>query len=345
MAVADETLKFGWCYLADEAIFMSVSSELTWICVLGCAAMAYCATAMAASEVVPDEANPYSVISDRNIFHLNPPPPPVSADAPKPLDLPKVMLTGFVGKGTSMKVLLAIPPAKDSKDTIAYLSLAPGDREHDVQLVKIHLDKEEVEIINSGTAQTLSAKSNSYAALAASPHSEGGPHEKGVPGIHRPMIPGFTPPGRGVQGEPAAETANSNFGRRSGGSSIIAGSGDNYASAFGGSSSGAIVSGGSSYGASGGVASGQYVPSGTAAAGGDVGARIANTLFNPQTPNYQTPISAAPIIPPENQGPIMALKKATSEAATGGGFPPLPPIVQEEMDAATGQAPPPMPNQ
>ena len=50
--------------------------------------------------------------------------------------------------------------------------------------------------INAGTAQTLSAKSNSYAALAAAaPPAGGGPvREKGMPGIHRPMLPGLPPP-------------------------------------------------------------------------------------------------------------------------------------------------------
>jgi hypothetical protein len=289
------------------------------------------------------------VISDRNIFHLNPPPPPPAADAPKPLDLPKVMLTGFVGKGSSMKVLFAIPPAKDSKDTITYLSLAPGDREHDVQLVKIHLAKEEVDIINSGTAQTLSAKSNSYAALASPSHAEGGPREKGVPGLHRPMIPGFNPPGPAA---PAGEPAAPAYGRQGGGgSALIIGGGENYASALGASPSGAIVSGGSSYGANGGMGAGQYVPTGAAATGAaavgnnNVGSRIGNALFNPQTPQYPSQVAAAPTIPPADQGPVMALKKITTEASTGGGFPPLPPIVQEEMDAATGQGPPPVPNQ
>jgi hypothetical protein len=302
---------------------------------LGYAAMAALGTVVFASEVVPEEANPYSVISDRNVFHLNPPPLPPAAEPAKPLDLPKVMLTGFVGKGKSMKVLLAIPPAKDSKDTITYLSLAAGDREHDVQLVKIHLDKEEVEIINSGTAQTLSAKSNSYAAMAAAPRSCGGsPGEKGVPGIHRPMLPGFTPPGF----NPPAAPGPAAGAKQSVGSPLIVGGGGGYGSQFGGSSGGAIVSGGSSIGA-GGAASGQYVPTGAtatgaAATGNNVGSQIANTLFNPQTPRLQTAASTGPSIPPDLQGPTMVLKKAASP----GDFPPLPPILQEELDqAAAGE--------
>ncbi len=56
-----------------------------------------------------EEANPYAVISDKNVFHLNPPPPPAPAEATKPPDLQKVMLSGFQKVGDRMKVYLAIP--------------------------------------------------------------------------------------------------------------------------------------------------------------------------------------------------------------------------------------------
>jgi hypothetical protein len=290
---------------------------------------------VAASEVVPEEANPYSVISDRNVFHLNPPPPPPAAEAPKPADLPKIMLTGFVGKGSSMKVLLAIPPSRDTKESITYLSLSLGDREHDVQLVKIHLDKEEVEIMNSGTAQTLSAKSNSYAALAASSRPAAAPPgEKGVPGIHRSMNAGFAPPA-GPSGPVA--------GTQGGGSPLIIGGGGESGSSLSRSAGGAIISGGSggsSMGAAGGAAPGQYVPTGmtaNSAAGtaNNAGAQIPNTLFNPQTPRGQTAVPNVPLIPPDLQGPAMVLHKA----ALGG--PPLLPVLQQELDTANGQEPPP----
>jgi hypothetical protein len=287
-------------------------------------------TAAAASEVVPDGGNPYSVISDRNVFHLNPAPDPKAAEAPKPVELPKVMLTGFVGKGSSMKVLFAIPPAKDSKDnTVTYLSLSPGDRDHDVQLVKIHLKEEEVEILNAGTAQTLSAKSNSYEAMLSAPHQGGGGGRPGEmrgfpPGIHRPMLPGFNPPGAA----PAEEHTFPSAARQGGGgSAVIAG---------GGESSGAIVSGGSG-GGFGGLGAGQYAQSGgaignTITTGNNVGEQIANALSNPQASRLQTPISTGPVVPVEEQGPRMALGKLTS----GGGGPPLPPIIQQQLEEATG---------
>jgi len=155
-------------------------SKLAWAGVLGCAAMAGLGGALAAADSSPAEANPYSVIWDRNVFHLNPEPIPPPPEPPKPAELPKVMLTGIVGKGSSIKVYLAIPP-KDAKESTYYTGgLVPGQKDHDVELVAIRADEEEVDIINSGTRQTLSVRSNSYASTAtetaAAPHTGGGPH-------------------------------------------------------------------------------------------------------------------------------------------------------------------------
>jgi hypothetical protein len=305
---------------------MLVKFKMTWGCVLGCAGLAALANALAAADNGTTDVNPYSVISDRNVFHLNPPPPPPPPPDPKPLDLPKVMLTGFVGKGSSMKVLLAIPP-KDAKEFTYYTSLVPGQKDHDVELVRIHLEKEEVDIINSGTPQTLSVKSNSYLSAAnAPPPAKGAP--PGMPaGIglrHQP--PGLTPPNSPSPYAPSAATAP-----REGGSTIIAGGGGSSAivaggaggtsgSTYGGSgfsSSGPIVSGGSS-----------VVPTGAAAPGSSVGNQIANTLFNPSTGRYQMPTPPGPPLPREAQAALLL----TQKAALDGGGPPLPASLESALD-------------
>ena len=139
---------------------INVNSKLAWACVFGCAGMA----CLAGDD--PAQSNPYAVVWERNIFHLNPEPIPPRDPPPAPPELPKVMLTGFVGKGSSTKILLAIVP-KDAKDSTCYLCLAPGQKDHDVELVNIHLEKEEVDIINSGTLETLSVASNSYASTVS----------------------------------------------------------------------------------------------------------------------------------------------------------------------------------
>jgi hypothetical protein len=254
----------------------------------------------------------------------------------KPVDLPKVMLTGFVGKGNSTKVLLAIPPAKDSKESMYYTSLLPGQKDHDVELVAIHLekDKEAVDIINSGTPQTLSVKSNSYLSAASAPApAKGGP--PGMPagiGLRR-QPPGFPQPGAPPPSAPSAAATPTGGGSAviaggGSGSGIIAGgggSGSSYGS-YNPSSSGAYVSGGSGF-ASGGAA---------VAANNNVGNQIANTLFNPQTGHYQMPTPTGPVPPKEVQAASMLMQKA----AAGGGGPPLLPSIQEAVDGMDGGGPP-----
>jgi hypothetical protein len=289
---------------------MSVRSKLTWAWAwaLGCAGVAAFAPVFAAAaEVASADANPYLIISDRNIFHLNPPPPPVAPEPPKPPDLPKVMLTGFIGKGNSIKVLLAIPP-KEAKDPTTYLTLSPGEKGgqkgRNVELVKIYLDKEEVDIINSGTPQTLSVRSNSYAA-SSFPHSHQGggppavlpgipPGMPGMPPIHRP--PNSYGPSATSSPSPAAAT----FG---GGSSIIAGGGGG---AFGSSASGAVVGGGAG-----------FTPTAN-----NVSSQITDGLSNPSpqnSHNYQTPLNNPPL-PLEVQAAALLLQEAA-------GGPPAPPIM------------------
>ena len=277
--------------------------------------MAVLGTAFAAAEAVSAEANPYTVISDRNIFRLNPPPPPTNTDASKTADLPKVILTGFVGKGTLMKVLMAIPP-KDNKDPTFYLSLAPGEADHQVELVKIHLDKEEVEIINSGTPETLSVKSNSYASIgspAARPPGGGAPGVPGMPGFRRSM-PGL--PQMNAQPPPAPAAPMTS----SGGSAVIVGQGGGDTptpfGSFGSSSSGVSVSGGPGFSSA-----------STAAAANNAGSSIANGLFNQQNGQYRMPTPTAPAAPPEIQAAQMLLQKTTMS----GGGPPLPPPLAEMM--------------
>jgi len=161
----------------------SVRCKLAWAYAFGCVVMVGLGGVLAAAE----DANPYEVIWDRNIFHLNPAPLPEPPPPPKPPELPKVMLTGIVEKGSSIKVYLAISPP-DRKETTYYTSgLVPGEKDHNVVLVSIHHDKEAVDIINSGTPETLSVESNSYASAATAPHpAAGAPRMPLPPGMRLP---------------------------------------------------------------------------------------------------------------------------------------------------------------
>jgi hypothetical protein len=283
------------------------------------------------AETTPGDSNPYAIISDRNVFHLNPPPPPPEPTPPKPPDLPPVKLSGFQKIGDHMKVYLAIPN-KDPKET-AYLSLQQGEKGNDVEIVAIRADKGEVDILNTGTPQTLNLLSNGFAisggAPAAAPARANGGFP--MPMHHMPGMP-FPQPTAIVPPTMPVSTQGSAM--------VIGGS---QASGGAGISGGASVSGGNSF-VSGGAAPitaaaaapqfgssvGQVVPGGA----NNTSAQVANALFSggqyhvPPSPN----ITPAPL---DNQKAAILI-----QGAAGG--PPVPPSIINEYNGGGG---PPGPGQ
>lgn len=144
----------------------------------------------------PDgNANPYAVITERNIFHLTDPPVPPPPEKPK-VELPVVKITGFVNIGNVSKAMFVSQP-KDKKEDPTYYSLAEGEKgsdgTHEFEVVKIHPLEDAVDVINDGTPVTLTVKDDSLGPSgppAAAPAGEGEPHGRpgGMPG--RPNFPG-----------------------------------------------------------------------------------------------------------------------------------------------------------
>jgi hypothetical protein len=89
------------------------------------------------------------------------------------------------------------------------------------------------------------------------------------------------------------------------------------------STGGAIVSGGSS-----------LAEGGQGLANNNVGAQIANSLFNSQSGQYHMPTPNAPPAPPEVQAANMLIQKAAMPENT----PPLPPTMQALLDGGGGAA-------
>ncbi|MGD0812153.1 MAG: hypothetical protein ABSA83_00990 [Verrucomicrobiota bacterium] len=156
-----------------------------------------------------DASNPYSVIVEKNIFHLTTPPPPPSDTDKAKEELPVVKITGFVNIGNTSRVLFLSQP-KDKKEGPFYYSLAEGEKSSDgkFELVKISPAQDEVDVINAGVAMKLTVKDNSLgetpAPTAAAPSEKEEKHHpgNGMPG--RPMFPqGRTPP-PGIPGLPGA---------------------------------------------------------------------------------------------------------------------------------------------
>jgi hypothetical protein len=77
-----------------------------------------------------------------------------------------IKLSGFLKIGTQTRALFSSLP-KDKKDGPTYYNLADGEKDGILEVVRIHEDKGQVEIINSGTPATLSLKDDSLAADAA----------------------------------------------------------------------------------------------------------------------------------------------------------------------------------
>jgi hypothetical protein len=156
-----------------------------------------------------EESNPYAVISERNVFHLNPPPPPAPAEEPPKVEVPTMKLSGFLRIGQTTHALFTCNP-KDKKDGPMYFNLTDGQKEGILEVVKIHEDRGEVDIINSGTPLTLSLKNDSLEPTAPPPAKgpQSGPEEHrghkppdGVP--HDPARSAYRTPVPGEGGKPA----------------------------------------------------------------------------------------------------------------------------------------------
>jgi hypothetical protein len=114
-----------------------------------------------------DASDPYAIISERNIFHLNPIPPEAPPEMPK-VELPVVKFFGFVRVGRVTKALFSSEP-KDKKEAPTYYSLTEGEKSGILEVVRIHYEKGEVEVIDSGKAMTLTLKDDSLASKQGTP--------------------------------------------------------------------------------------------------------------------------------------------------------------------------------
>jgi|GEM_PF-1028789 len=104
----------------------------------------------------PPSDNPYTTIAVRNIFGLNPPPPPGPVDPPDK-NLPKITPTGIMGVFGQSQVLFKVapvakggPPPKDE-----FYILSEGQREDDIEVVKIDERRSLVTFDNHGITQEL----------------------------------------------------------------------------------------------------------------------------------------------------------------------------------------------
>jgi hypothetical protein len=152
----------------------------------GFAGLALCASTQA---IVPSRSiSRYDKIPARNLFGLKQPEPPMQPTNP-PVPLPKLTLTGIttiLGKKLALlkEQPLAAKPGAPANELS--LILAQGQREGDVEALRIDENSGSVQVNNSGTPMTLTfekdgAKTQPAAAPAALPSANPGSVPPGFP--------------------------------------------------------------------------------------------------------------------------------------------------------------------
>ena len=163
-------------------------------CLIG--GMALGSIVRAADPVAPGD--PYATVIERNIFGLNPPPPPNAnpQDANPP---PKITPNGIMDILGGLQVLFKVaqPPKPGNPPEETYI-LSEGQRQDDIEVVKIDQKNSVVTFNNHGETQMLPLVTTMPASTPApAPAAPGGPGGSGGR-----FFPGFVNPGGGPGGRP-----------------------------------------------------------------------------------------------------------------------------------------------
>jgi len=167
-------------------------------------------------DVLP--GNPYSVVVKRNVFGLNPPPPPVDPNATVVEPPVKIVPNGIMSIFGQLQVLFKVagkPPAKDA----SYI-LMEGQSQDEIEVVKIDEKAGIVTFNNHGIPQELPLVVTPPTAPAS------------VPTGGNPGFPTMTPAGAAAApgaGNPGNNPFMNRFGNRGGQSSISPSGGNNGA--------------------------------------------------------------------------------------------------------------------
>lgn len=148
----------------------------------------------AAPESVPDSRRDYNAIVERNVFGLKPMPPPSTPSNPAPPAPPKITLTGIttiLGDKTALlkAELPASKPGEKAKEQP--LILSEGQREGNIELLKVNENAGTVTVNDYGTVMTVAFPKVTSGTPASPPASPPQPN-----GIHRGMRPIPTRTGR-----------------------------------------------------------------------------------------------------------------------------------------------------
>jgi hypothetical protein len=140
------------------------------------------------------QGNPYASIVTRNVFGLNPPPPPV-ADVPQGAPPPKITLTGITtifGPAEALYKVSGVPQAGKPPKDESYI-LKEGEQQDDVAVQHIDVAKGIVTFKNHDVVQDIPLVAGVASGGSPAPSGGGGgfqpPRAAGFGG--RPNIPNF----------------------------------------------------------------------------------------------------------------------------------------------------------
>ncbi len=165
---------------------------------------------VAPPEAAKSEGGPYQAIIERNVFSLKPPPPPApdpsTLEPPKP-PMPPTTLNGvanITGRDVAMlKVVMpasagaAGKPAEGAKEKS--FMLGAGEREGEIEVLKIDMARREVAVVIFGTTTNLNFKANGpkgpppAAAAQAAGGAPGGAAAAMAPAAGNPGFRGLPP--------------------------------------------------------------------------------------------------------------------------------------------------------
>jgi hypothetical protein len=129
--------------------------------------------------------NPYAAIVVRNVFGLNPPPPPVDPNAPPPEPEVKITANGIMAIMGQAEALYKTTVA--GKPDQSYM-LAEGQREDDIEVVKIDEKARSITFNNHGVVQEIPLANTTDSGKGGS-SAQRGPIFGSVPGIPLPAFP------------------------------------------------------------------------------------------------------------------------------------------------------------
>ena len=164
-----------------------------------------------------DSSQPYGTIVARNIFGLVPIPPPAPDTPATPVDPPpKITANGITSILGQLQALFKVtPPAKPGQQAkeISYM-LSEGQRQDDIEVVKIDEKSATISFINHGVPQDIPL-TDAGASTGPAPAAGGGPGQPQNP--FAPKTPrfgerpgGFAAIGAGGQGSAAPQFGMNN---------------------------------------------------------------------------------------------------------------------------------------